>query len=147
MSKEVQRIIEQPDDLMPAMQWAWDMAGRGLAGGPVRLALGRPERKRSLDQNKRLWCVLRDVSEQVEWYGRYLPDHAWKDIFTAALERQDIVPGIDGGFVIVGGRTSKMDRKKFADLLTIIDAFGAEHGVRWSDPALAVCDDYKEAAA
>lgn len=146
MSKELTRIVEQPDDLMPAMQWAWDMAGRGLAGGPVRLSLGRPERKRSLDQNKRLWAVLRDVSEQVEWYGRYLPDHAWKDIFTAALERQDIVPGIDGGFVMVGGRTSKMDRKKFGDLLTIIDAFGAEHGVRWSDPALAVFDDYKEAA-
>lgn len=147
MSNEVQRIITTSEQIEPALAWVRDMLRRGLQGGPVRLALGRPEERRSLDQNKRLWCVLRDVSEQVEWYGRYLPDHAWKDIFSAALERQDIVPGIDGGFVMVGGRTSKMDRKKFGDLLTIIDAFGAEHGVRWSDPAMAVFDGYREAAA
>ena len=121
------------------------MAGKGLEAGPVELVLRRPGNKRSADQNARLWAVLTDVSKQVEWYGRNLPKEAWKDIFSSALERQDVVPGLEGGFVMIGGRTSKMTKKRFADLLTLIDAFGGDHGVRWSDPALAVFDDYREA--
>src|SRR5690554_7474119 len=124
MSKEVQRIIEQPDDLMPAMQWAWDMAGRGLAGGPVRLALGRPERKRSLDQNRLLWALLRDLSDQVQWHGLTLTPEEWKDLATAALKKHRIVPGMDGGFVMVGGHTSRMTKAEFSELLETIYAFG-----------------------
>ena len=146
MSKELAYTVATPTEIYPVMMQVQDMTARGLPGGPVQITVGRVEAKRSSDQNRRLWAVLKDVAEQVNWYGRYLPDHAWKDIFTAALERQDIVPGIDGGYVMVGGRTSKMTKARFAELLTLIDAFGAEHSVKWSDPALAVFEDYREAA-
>lgn len=120
---------------------------KGLEGGkPVELVLRRPKNKRSLDQNRKLWACLHDVSQQVEWYGRYLPPEAWKDVFSAALERQDVVPGLEGGFVMIGGRTSRMTKQRFAELLTLIDAFGAEHQVRWSDPALRALEEYREAA-
>jgi len=146
MSKELTYQIATLRDLGGVIQMAARMAGRGLEAGPVELVLRRPKNQRSLDQNRRLWAVLSDVSRQVEWYGRYLPKEAWKDIFSAALERQDVVPGLEGGFVMIGGRTSKMTKQRFADLLTLIDAFGAEHGVQWSDPALRVFDEYREAA-
>lgn len=146
MTRELTYAIASPAEIYPVLSQVSEMANRGLPAGPVEIAVRRPGTKRSTDQNKQLWAVLKDVSTQVEWYGRYLPDHAWKDIFTAALERQDIVPGIDGGYVMVGGRTSKMNKARFAELLTLIDAFGAEHGVQWSDPALQVFEDYKEAA-
>lgn len=146
MSKELTYQIASVRDLGGVIQMAARMAGRGLEAGPVELVLRRPKNQRSLDQNRRLWAVLSDVSRQVEWYGRYLPKEAWKDIFSAALERQDVVPGLEGGFVMIGGRTSKMTKQRFADLLTLIDAFGAEHGVQWSDPALRVFDEYREAA-
>lgn len=146
MSKEVTCIIEQPDDLMPAMQWAWDMAGRGLAGGPVRLALGRPERKRSLDQNRLLWALLRDLSEQVEWHGMTLTPEEWKDLATAALKKHRIVPGMDGGFVMVGGHTSKMTKREFSELLETIYAFGSERGVVWSDGSAQQWDEWRAAA-
>ncbi|KJZ10893.1 hypothetical protein TW86_13460 [Halomonas sp. S2151] len=146
MSKELTYRIATLRDLGGVIQMAARMAGRGLEAGPVELVLRRPKNQRSLDQNRRLWAVLSDVSRQVEWYGRYLPKEAWKDIFSAALERQDVVPGLEGGFVMIGGRTSKMTKQRFADLLTLIDAFGAEHGVQWSDPALRVFDEYREAA-
>ena len=145
-SKELTYQIATLRDLGGVIQMAARMAGRGLEAGPVELVLRRPKNQRSLDQNRRLWAVLSDVSRQVEWYGRYLPKEAWKDIFSAALERQDVVPGLEGGFVMIGGRTSKMTKQRFADLLTLIDAFGAEHGVQWSDPALRVFDEYREAA-
>jgi len=147
MARELTYQITTLRDLGGVIQMAARMAGRGLEAGPVELVLRRPKNQRSLDQNRRLWAVLSDVSRQVEWYGRYLPKEAWKDIFSAALERQDVVPGLEGGFVMIGGRTSKMTKQRFADLLTLIDAFGAEHGVQWSDPALRVFDEYREAAA
>lgn len=147
MSKEMTYRIESIRDLQSTLAMAGRMAGKGLEAGPVELVLRRPGNKRSLDQNAKLWAVLTDVSRQVEWYGRYLPKEAWKDIFSAALERQDVVPGLEGGFVMIGGRTSKMSKQRFADLLTLIDAFGVDHGVRWNDPALRVFDEYKEAAA
>ena len=91
------------------------------------------EPTRSLDQNSKLWAMLHDISRQVEWYGNKLTDEEWKDVFSAALKRQKVVPGLDGGFVVCGQRTSQMGKREFSDLVELIRAFGAEHGVRWSD--------------
>lgn len=146
MSKELVYQAASFQELQARMATISHMAGKGLQAGPVEIALRRPSNKRSLDQNARLWAVLTDVSKQVEWYGRHLSKEAWKDIFSAALERQDVVPGLEGGFVMIGGRTSKMTKARFAELLELISAFGAERGIAWSDPALAVFDDYREAA-
>lgn len=143
---ELKYQINDESELNGKMSDVYHMAKRGLAGGPVEVTLGRPGKKRSLDQNARLWAVLKDVSDQVEWYGRHLPSHAWKDIFTSALERHDIVPGIQGEFVMIGGSTSKMTKARFAELLTLIDAFGVDHNVKWSDPALEAFDHYMDAA-
>ncbi|WP_280568198.1 recombination protein NinB [Chromohalobacter sp. 296-RDG] len=147
MKKELTFRAATIGEFQTAKAWLERMGGKGLEAGAIEIVLRRPSDKRSLDQNARLWAVLTDVSKQVEWYGRYLPKEAWKDIFSAALERQDVVPGLEGGFVMIGGRTSKMSKKRFADLLTLIDAFGADHGVRWSDPALRVLEQYREVAA
>lgn len=87
---------------------------------------------RSLMQNNRLWALLTDVSRQVEWYGRKLSPENWKDIFTAALKKQDVVPGIDGGFVVLGMSTSKMTKTEMVDLQELISAFGSERNVKWS---------------
>lgn len=89
---------------------------------------------RTLQQNKHLWAMLSDVSRQVDWYGRHLSPWAWKDIFTAALKKQDVVPGIDGGFVVLGERTSRMTKAQMSELLELMMAFGAGHKVVWSDP-------------
>lgn len=113
---------------------------KGLESGPVVVTLGR--KKRSTDQNRKLWAVLNDVSKQVVWHGQKLSQETWKHVFTAALEKQTVVPGIDGGFVMCGMSTSGMTKAKFCDLLEVIQAFGAEQGVRWSDPALKVYEEY-----
>lgn len=89
---------------------------------------------RSLEQNALLWPLLQDVSKQVEWYGQHLTDEEWKDMFTASLKKQKVVPGIDGGFVVCGQRTSTMSKADFSELVELIFAFGAQHGVKWSEP-------------
>ena len=93
----------------------------------------KPE-TRSLAQNARLWAMLGDVSKQVDWYGRKLSPTAWKHVFTAALTKQDVVPGIDGGFVVLGKETSKMTRAEMTELQELMQAFGAQQGVRFSAP-------------
>lgn len=90
---------------------------------------------RSSQQNRRLWATLRDVANQVEWHGQKLTSEDWKAIFTAALKGQRSAPGINGGFVVLGQSTSKMRVGEFSDLLELINAFGTERGVNWSDEA------------
>lgn len=92
------------------------------------------EKSRSLDQNRRLWATLHDISEQVNWHGRKLDSESWKCIFTAALKKQDVVPNLtNDGFVVLGQSTSKMRVSEFSDLLELINSFGAERGVKWSE--------------
>jgi NinB protein len=92
---------------------------------------------RSLRANARMWCMLSDVSKQVDWHGQRLTKEEWKDVFTAALKRQKVVPGIDGGFVVLGSSTSRMTVAEMGDLMTLMEAFGAQQGVRFTAPEYA----------
>ena len=90
---------------------------------------------RTTEQNALLWPLLTDVSRQVEWHGKHLSPDDWKDIFTATLKNLRVVPNLDGtGFVALGQRTSTMSKRTFSELVELIYAFGAERGVRWSEP-------------
>ena len=88
---------------------------------------------RSLDQNALLWPLLTELSQQVEWYGNKLTPDEWKDVLTAGLKKQKAVPGIDGGFVVIGAHTSKMSKAEFSELVELVYCFGAEHGVEWKE--------------
>lgn len=86
--------------------------------------------RRSLPQNALLWANLTRIAQQVEWYGQKLSPVDWKDVFSAALRRTRVVPGLDAGtFVPLGMRTSDMSKQEFGDLLELINAFAAERGV------------------
>lgn len=93
----------------------------------------KPE-TRSIEQNKRMWSLLRDISRQVIWHGQKLQDSEWKDVFTACLKRQKVVPGIDGGFVVLGTSTRKMTIAEMGELMECMEAFGAQQGVRFTAP-------------
>jgi hypothetical protein len=93
----------------------------------------KPE-TRSTAQNRRLWAMLKDVSQQVVWHGQKLRDEEWKHIFSAAMKKQKVVPGIDGGFVVMGQSTSKMTKAEMSEMQELISAFGAERDVVWTEP-------------
>lgn len=122
-----------------ALMALWTQAKALLMAGH-RLCIEVKTETRSSAQNRRLWAMLRDVSQQVEWYGQKLTDEEWKDVLTASLKKQKAVPGIDGGFVILGARTSQMTRPEMAELHELIEAFGAQQGVKFTAP------DYAEAS-
>ena len=86
---------------------------------------------RSLEQNRLMWANLEDISQQVIWYGQKLHKEEWKDVLTAALKKQKIVPGIEGGFVVIGARTSKMTVAEMNELIELAIMFGAQQGVKF----------------
>jgi hypothetical protein len=85
--------------------------------------------KRSSDANARMWVLLGALADQVVWHGQKLSAAEWKDMVTAAIKRQKVIPGIDGGFVVLGTSTSAMSRAEMAELQDFIEAFGAQQGV------------------
>lgn len=88
---------------------------------------------RTLEQNARMWAMLTELSRQVVWHGQQLSAENWKDVLTAALKRQQVVPGVDGGFVVLGTSTRRMTKGEMAELIELITAFGVEHGVVFGD--------------
>lgn len=110
--------------------WAW--AKPLLMAGHRLVLVVKPE-TRSLAQNSRLWAMLTDISRQVDWYGNKLTPEEWKDVFSAALKKQKVIPGLDGGFVVCGQRTSRMTRAEMSELQELMAAFGAERGVVFHD--------------
>jgi hypothetical protein len=111
----------------------WPLLKSMLMAGHRVVVEIKPE-TRTLAQNARLWAMLSDVSKQVNWYGRKLSEEEWKHVFTASLSKQDVVPGIDGGFVVLGKSTSKMTKPEMSELQQLIEAFGAQQGVRFTAP-------------
>jgi hypothetical protein len=111
---------------------ARQLASRACIQAPDGYVVEIKPRTRSLDQNARLWAMLADISQQVNWHGQKLAPEDWKHVFSASLKQQRAVPGIDGGFVVLGQSTSKMTIREMSDLMELISAFGAERGVRFS---------------
>jgi hypothetical protein len=78
-----------------------------------------------------MWANLEDIAQQVTWYGVKLTKDEWKDVLTAALKKQKVVPGIEGGFVVIGARTSKMTVLEMTELIELSTAFGTQQGVKF----------------
>jgi len=137
-------VITEKGGLRPAFVAAWNLAKQALLGRSLVLTLSNRQSKRSLEQNKKMWAMLSDISAQVLWPVNgamtMMSPEEWKDVLTAALRQVNgaevrIAQGIEGGFVFLGQRTSKMPVKLMAELIEYMYAFGAEKEVRWSEPA------------
>jgi len=127
------RCIDPQQAHLALTKQIWPMLKESLLAGH-RMLVELKKETRSLEQNSRLWAMLTDISKQLDWYGRKLTEEEWKHVFTAALTKQDVVPGINGGFVVLGKSTSKMTKSEMSDLQTLMEAFGVERGVRFTAP-------------
>lgn len=75
--------------------------------------------QRTLDQNSLMWSMLGQVEKRGTWHAVKFCREDWKEIFTSALkgEKRRMVPGLDGGFIVLGERTSKMSVKAMMELI------------------------------
>lgn len=113
-------------------------ACRAITEAPEGYLCEIKEPTRNSEQNAKMWAMLSDVSKQVTWHDVSLKPvklspESWKHMFTAALDKeQAMMPNLSGdGFVVLGKATSSMSKRKFAELIEFVYAFGAERGVAW----------------
>lgn len=130
MSERLTLRLLEPVQAHKAMATAWTHCKPWLVAGHA-LVLEVRKDTRSLEQNRRLWSLLSDLAQQVVWHGNKLTAEEWKCVMSASLQRQKVVPGLDGGFVVLGQSTSKMTRAEMAELQELIEAFGAQQNVRF----------------
>ena len=133
MTERITLPLINPVQGHQALSTAWRHAKAWLMAGHRLTLEVRPE-KRSDAQNRRLWAMLADISAQVDWYGQKLTSEEWKDVFSASLKRTKVVPGLDGGFVVCGQSTSRMTRAEMCELQELMEAFGAQQGVKFRAP-------------
>lgn len=123
------RILRTTEDIHQCVK---DIGGYGQYL-PLKISVEQYKPTRTSEQNSKLWAMLKEVSDQVVWHGQKLSSDDWKNVFSASMKGQRTVPGIDGGFVVFGARTSKMTIPEMMDMITLMEAFGAERGVTFKE--------------
>jgi hypothetical protein len=140
MSQRFSTALFEPSQANMALKNAWIWVKPYVFAGH-RYSLELKPETRTTAQNRLMFSVLTDISEQVKFVinGQYVKADVLdvKDILSAGLRReQRIAQGLDGGIVLLGMRTSKMTVGEMADLITLAHAFGDERGVKWSRTSL-----------
>ncbi len=138
MSRAIYRCYEPTQAHKVLTMTVWPLV-KALTISGRRVVVEVREETRSLAQNARLWAMLADISRQVDWYGQKLTPDEWKDVFSAAMKRTKVVPGLDGGFVVCGQSTSKMTIAEMSEMQTLMEAFGSERCVRFTCPEVEPC--------
>ena len=91
---------------------------------------------RTRAQNDAQWPILKAFSLQVQWPVNgsltWLDPEDWKNILTAAYRKETtrVAQGWDGGMVLLGMRTSKMDKRQFSEWLDWLNAAAAMKEVK-----------------
>lgn len=98
------------------------------------------EESRTDKQNRLMWPLLKDLSDQVSWYGVKLEQAEWKDLITVLVSQmqnpereQKSAPGINGGRVYFGVRTSQSSKRYMVEVIEAIYWFGTERNVKFSE--------------
>ncbi len=135
------------DVLRLAYLFATELAPHGAVEVIVRPVKSR----RTLEQNAKLWAMLGDIARQVPWAVngamQHLEAEDWKNIMTATV-RQEVrmAAGINGGFVLLGVSTRRMTVAELGEMIEFMYAFGADRGVKWSEPKGAMPEQWEAAA-
>lgn len=95
------------------------------------------EPKRTDDQNRRFHAMIDDLVEQCP-EGRRHDKETWKAIVMHALGKEmSFARGLDGDVFPLGIRSSALTVREMSDAMEIVSAYGAQHGVVWSEPDAA----------
>lgn len=100
------------------------------------------EQRRSPEQNRKMWAMLQEISQQKEHCGRRYSADQWKVIFMHAWGRQtEFLPSLDcDTFVPYGQSSSALSKKEMIELIELIQSWGAQNGVVFADDPVGYPD-------
>jgi hypothetical protein len=99
--------------------------------------------KRTDGQSDRFHAMVGDVAKQCMWQGKKRTPLQWKVLFVSAHavatgEGAEMLPGLEGEFVNIRESTAQMSVRRGASLIEYVQAWGDDHGVRWTEPSAEV---------
>ncbi len=116
--------------LRPAFVAAWNQVQelmRQTQGG-YELILRPLKSKRSVDQNKRYWALLREIAA-VAWVdGKRYSDQVWHEQFKQWFIGSEEAAMPDGTTRLQGISTTKLSVQEFGDYMARIEHWAAEQG-------------------
>lgn len=147
------RFVLRPGNARDVMAAAWRAACDVLQLGKAAVVVvDELQPTRTKVQNEKMWAVLGDLAKQVEWpidgTRQLISKEDWKEIITAGVRKcQRVSAGIEGGYVMLGARTSRMTVGEMADVIECALCFGNERGVQWSNESKRVAEEGDQAIA
>lgn len=109
-------------------------AHRLIEKAPPGYVMSLAEARRTNEQNDKMWAMLTDVSRACPQGRRHTPQ-LWKSIFMQSLSHECLFEmDLEGRPFPLGHSSSKLTKAQMSELIEFIYAYGAEHGVRWSEP-------------
>lgn len=155
---ELTITVEDPKDVPVKLAQVFDLVSRGIKAGPVVVKLGRLAR--SAIQNRKYHAIIGDIANQVTFEGRAFKAKIWKAKLVEQFEKElnamgktlrvpsEVTRSLDGERIItVRPSTTDFNKKEAAQFIEYIYSYGSDLGVRFTDKALSVYDEYKEARA
>lgn len=140
--KAIQTVMTAPEKHVVTFTRRITLSGNGPRGRAStlvrklkdgwRVSVSKPNRSR--DQNDKLWAMLTDLSHAKPEGRMHTPDD-WKCLTMHACGHDvQFQVGLDGKPFPTGFRSSQLKVGQMSDLIEWIYAYGAEHGVEWSEP-------------
>jgi hypothetical protein len=111
-----------------------ETAHRMVNVAPMGAILNIRPATRTTDQNAKFWAMLSDLS-RAKPEGRDYPTEVWKALAMAMCgHKVRFEPALDGnGVVPIGFKSSRLTKGEMSEMIEALYAYGAEHGVEWSD--------------
>lgn len=122
-------IVGMPATLRPRFRQAFNAAEQLVnAGEDIEIIIRLRKSKRSADQNRRYWAMLRDIAGSVWVAGRQYQADVWHEQYARwFIGTEDLVMP-DGSRQTRAISTSALSVSQFSDYMTRIEAWCAEHG-------------------
>lgn len=110
-------------------------AKRLIDAAPIGWVMKLAAETRRDAQNRKLWPMLADIQRQVPGFDTYSTEDIKHRFMNALGTEMRFLPTLEGeGVFPVGMRSSTLTVAQFSALVELLYAFGAKHGVAWSDP-------------
>jgi len=153
--KQISKRIETPEQAAMALTWAQEMTAKALQSGPVEWVLTRPGKSR--DQEARYHAMIHDIRQQCfRGYSEEGVKAVLVNQFAIEMEQAGEPLANPGEKVwdwktqepvYVRPSTKKFRKSEASAFIEFLFSVGAEYGVQWSEKALAIYDEMREAKA
>ena len=110
---------------------------KAVEAAPVGAQFDLVDDPRTTQQNRLMWGLLSDISDQITHCGEKWEPDDYKCAFLKAMGvKCRIMPALDGkGVVAVGYRSSKLNKEEFSELIEMIYEYGSRNGVSFHGEA------------